>query len=195
MGSSVHSHSISAWWRHQMETFSALLALCAGNSPATGVFSSQRPVMRSFHVFLDLTLWHEHFFLCYWPLCIGIHYNHDDAMTRTRFLRYWPLCKGNPPHKRPVMRSFGFSWRRPAVKHTVDCPAISYVITLMWLHSNVICNLGVISKMFMVYNHKLCYVKDISAYLAFAWHHVSMSSCPRGITAQYHIRFQNIQDC
>ena len=26
------------WWRHQMETFSALLALCAGNSPVTGVF-------------------------------------------------------------------------------------------------------------------------------------------------------------
>ena len=23
----------SAWWRHQMENFSALLALCAGNSP------------------------------------------------------------------------------------------------------------------------------------------------------------------
>ena len=27
----VLTHS---WWRHQMETFSALLALCAGNSPA-----------------------------------------------------------------------------------------------------------------------------------------------------------------
>ena len=27
-----------SWWRHQMETFSALLALCAGNSPVTGVF-------------------------------------------------------------------------------------------------------------------------------------------------------------
>ena len=25
--------SIRAWWRHQMETFSTLLALCAGNSP------------------------------------------------------------------------------------------------------------------------------------------------------------------
>ena len=24
------------WWRHQMETLSALLALCAGNSPVTG---------------------------------------------------------------------------------------------------------------------------------------------------------------
>ena len=25
-----------AWWRHQIETFPALLALCAGNSPVTG---------------------------------------------------------------------------------------------------------------------------------------------------------------
>ena len=27
-----------SWWRHQMETFSALLALCVGNSPVTGKF-------------------------------------------------------------------------------------------------------------------------------------------------------------
>ena len=40
------------WWRHQMETFSALLALYAGNSPVTGEFSTQRPVTRSFDVFL-----------------------------------------------------------------------------------------------------------------------------------------------
>ena len=25
---------VSPWWRHQMETFSALLAVCAGNSPS-----------------------------------------------------------------------------------------------------------------------------------------------------------------
>ena len=37
-------------------TFSALLALCAGNSPVTGEFSSQRPVTRSFGVFFDLDL-------------------------------------------------------------------------------------------------------------------------------------------
>ena len=43
------------WWRHQMETFSALLAICAGNSPVTGEFPAQRPVTRSFDVF---------FFLC-----------------------------------------------------------------------------------------------------------------------------------
>ena len=36
--------------------FSALLALCEGNSPVTGEFSSQRPVTRSFEVFFDLCL-------------------------------------------------------------------------------------------------------------------------------------------
>ena len=42
------------WWRHQMET--ALLALCAGNSPVTGEFPAKRPVTRSFDVFFDLRL-------------------------------------------------------------------------------------------------------------------------------------------
>ena len=45
-----------ALWRHQMETFSALLALYAGNSPVTGEIPSQRPVTRSFDVFIDLRL-------------------------------------------------------------------------------------------------------------------------------------------
>ena len=42
------------WWRHQMVTFSAFLALCAGNSPVTGEFPYQRPVTRCFDVFFDL---------------------------------------------------------------------------------------------------------------------------------------------
>ena len=41
-------------WRHQMETFSALLALWAGNSAVTGKFPAQRPLTRSFYVFFDL---------------------------------------------------------------------------------------------------------------------------------------------
>ena len=45
-----------AWWRHQMETYSALLALCEGNSPVTSEFPSQRPVTRSFDVFCTLRL-------------------------------------------------------------------------------------------------------------------------------------------
>ena len=42
---------ISSWWRHQNETFSALLALCVGNS-SVSEFPSQRPARRSFNVFL-----------------------------------------------------------------------------------------------------------------------------------------------
>ena len=29
-------HVITLWWRHEMEIFSALLALCEGNPPVTG---------------------------------------------------------------------------------------------------------------------------------------------------------------
>ena len=45
-----------AWWRNQMETFSALLVLCEGNPPVTSGFPSQRPVMWSFDVFFILHL-------------------------------------------------------------------------------------------------------------------------------------------
>ena len=39
-------------WRHQMEAFSALLALCAGNSLVTSEFPEQRPMTQSFDFFL-----------------------------------------------------------------------------------------------------------------------------------------------
>ena len=45
-----------SWWRQQMETFSALLAIYAGNSPVSGEIPAQRSVTRSFDVFFDLCL-------------------------------------------------------------------------------------------------------------------------------------------
>ena len=45
-----------SWWRHKIEAFSALLALCAGNSPVTGDFPSQRPVTRSLVGFFYLRM-------------------------------------------------------------------------------------------------------------------------------------------
>ena len=53
LGSVVRLASIS-WWRHQMETNSALLAICAANSSVTGEFPAQRPVTRSFDIFFHL---------------------------------------------------------------------------------------------------------------------------------------------
>ena len=46
----------NTWWRHEMETFFALQAICAGNSPVPDEFPTQRPVTRSFDVFFDLRL-------------------------------------------------------------------------------------------------------------------------------------------
>ena len=54
--SALLCYVLVAGWRHQMETFSVLLALSAGNSPITGEFPAQRPVMRSFDVIFDLRL-------------------------------------------------------------------------------------------------------------------------------------------
>ena len=54
--STTRWHYKSPWWRHQMEAFSMLLVLCAGNSPETGEFPTQRPGTRSFDVFFYLRL-------------------------------------------------------------------------------------------------------------------------------------------
>ena len=88
---------MNPWWYHQMETFSTLLAICAGNSPGTGEFPAQRPVMRSFDVFFDLRLnkwlskqswggWSETPWSSLW--------HHCNAFM---WYRYWCI-------------SFGFDW-------------------------------------------------------------------------------------
>ena len=71
-----HWSKFCPWWRHQMESFSVLLAICAGNSPVPGEFPTQRPVTRSFGVFFDLRLnkrltkqsWGWWFEALSWPL-------------------------------------------------------------------------------------------------------------------------------
>ena len=92
--------SVRTWWRHQMETFSTLLAICAGNSPVPGEFPAQRPVTRSFDVLFDLRLnkrlskkswgWWFQFLNCH-PLLICA-----QAMT-VQMLRhvqkFWQSCQ------------------------------------------------------------------------------------------------------
>ena len=101
-----------AWWRHQMETFPALLAICAGNSPASGEFPTQRPVTRSFDVFFDLRLnkrlskqswgwWFETLSRPSWRQCNGFH-------IYCQMLVWFVRCYRNP---RNLL--FIFSWRKP----------------------------------------------------------------------------------
>ena len=84
-----------------METFSALLALCVGNSPVTGEFPVQRPVTRSFDVFFDLCLnkrlskqwwgwWFETLSGPLWRRCNGpvsnIFFSVNDILPRTSII-------------------------------------------------------------------------------------------------------------
>ena len=52
----IKPRNVETWWRHQMETFSALHAICVGSSSVTGEFPAKRPVTRSLDIFFDLHL-------------------------------------------------------------------------------------------------------------------------------------------
>ena len=90
---------LKTWWRHQMEAFSALLALCAGNSPISGEFPAQRPVTRSFGVFIDLRLikrlskhsrgwWFETLSSPLWRHCNELHHI-TDKRARPNVHKDW----------------------------------------------------------------------------------------------------------
>ena len=77
--------SLYTWWRDQIETYSALLAICGGNSPVPGEFPAQGPVTRSFDVFFYLHLnkrlskqswgwWFETLSRLLWRHCIKCWY-------------------------------------------------------------------------------------------------------------------------
>ena len=93
-----------------MEAFSALLAICAGNSPVLGEFPAQRPVTRSFDAFFDLRLnkdwvnnreagdlrrYCAHYDVNVMDLQGTILQN--DDMTWKTFCASGPVCDGNPP--------------------------------------------------------------------------------------------------
>ena len=102
------------WWRHQMETFFALLAIDMGNSPVSGEFPAQRLVTRSFIVVFDLRLnkqlskqswgwWFETLPCLLWRHCnvtTAIPYNAPVGELREVYCEY-----------------FGDTWRRTLIGH------------------------------------------------------------------------------
>ena len=106
--------SFTKWWRHQMETFSALLAICARNSPVPGEFPAQRPVTPSFDVLSYLRLnkrlskqswgwWFETLSCPLWRHCndarssnghyvgpFSYHIEYSKSMTNVEYIRRWP---------------------------------------------------------------------------------------------------------
>ena len=96
-----HLLGVKTWWRHHMETLSALLALCVGYSPVPGEFPAQRTVTRSFDVFFDLRpnkrlskqlwrCWFETLSSPLWRHCYDIVHLMCTAMFDTGTLK--PKC-------------------------------------------------------------------------------------------------------
>ena len=81
-----------------METFSALLAICAGNSPVIGEFPTQRPVTQSFGVFFDLRR-NKRLSQQYWGLWL-------DTPSRPlwRHCIVWLKSTGNKSQQNTTMR-------------------------------------------------------------------------------------------
>ena len=130
--SSAHVHTTSrdhfySWWRHQIDPFSALLALCAGNSPARSfdVFfdlnkrSSKQSrhrwfetpshlLWRHFNVFRDKVAWISNDIYCFmWeinPACPN-----DDVIEWKHFPRYWSFVR--EIHRSPVNSLHKAQWR------------------------------------------------------------------------------------
>ena len=102
MASNVETISIT-WWRHQMETFSALLDFRAGNSPATSEFLAQSPLTRSFDVLLDLRVnkrinkqwwgcWFETPQRPLWRHCNGWHHDEFFRVVWVALCNLMTLC-------------------------------------------------------------------------------------------------------
>ena len=91
------------WWRHQMETFSALLAICAGDSPVPGEFPAQRLVMRSFDVFFDLQL--AYIYLCFWlPRCFaGVNKIKVTVIEQQTWCHWGVGATGSRLHSAPIL--------------------------------------------------------------------------------------------
>ena len=54
------------WWRHQMETFSALLAICAENSPVIGEYGLHKGQWRGALMFSLICAWINGWVLVIW---------------------------------------------------------------------------------------------------------------------------------
>ena len=94
------------WWRHQMETFSALLAVCVGNSPVPVNFQ-HKGQWRGALMFSFICVWINDWVNNREAGDLRRHRDHYDVivMRITDHLRVNSPVTGDSLHKGPVIRS------------------------------------------------------------------------------------------
>ena len=170
----MHNYRVT-WWCHQMEKFSALLAICAGNSPVPCEFPAQRPVTRSFDVFFDLRLnkrlnkqswgwwfemlsrplWHHcnELTRCWWDSSQPPLRSHTVICAGYRIRDTSPMCRVMPSWQIGIGYKESIWGNRP-----LKCQL-----------GNILCNkqtLDMLQKMRITKkNHKICYQCNWCAYI------------------------------
>ena len=134
-------HLQQTWWRHQMETFSALLAICAGNLPVTGDFPAQRPVTQSFDVFFVLRL-NKRLSKQSW-----------GWWFETLSCPLWRHCNENGPIAIQYVTNICFKWVLNIISFVNPMKPLKIAITV-WSFSNCCCSL-------IVLWWKYCYPDDL----------------------------------
>ena len=113
-----------------METFSALLALCAGNSPVTGEFPAQKPVTQSFDVFFDRRLnkqlskqsWGWWFYTPSWSL-----WRHCNGGNFVGFVLQWGEFKP-VVHSNWVLGVIPLQWRAETSQITDNATVVQELV-------------------------------------------------------------------
>ena len=123
----THWPQWKTWWRHQMETFSALLAICAGTSLATGEFPAQQPVTRSFDVFFDQCL-KQWLSKQSWGWCI-------ETPSRPLWRHYNDLMNIFRTHRKDINRAFPVRAEIPVIPYGVIGPQWVKFVLFWNLHS------------------------------------------------------------
>ena len=139
------------WWRHQMETFSALLAICAGNSPVPGEFPTQRPVTRSFDVYFDLRpdkrLSKQSWGWWFETLSHSLWRHRNDKTTAPVLVRFWWIwvfCRNFTVLMRLRYCSFALKHQQVFLKY------ITYVVKIKSITEPITWNIY-FSRRFIIY--------------------------------------------
>ena len=110
------SPGLFAWWRHLMETFSALQAICAGNSPVPGEFPTQTPVTRVFSL------------ICIW---IKRWVNNKEAGYLRRYRAHYDVIV---MAKKAIVNTSDIAWSRHHSTMAQWFSLFLTVVAIIWGH-------------------------------------------------------------
>ena len=128
----VNEVTLSTRWRHQMETFSASLVICVGNSPAPGEFPTQRPETWSFDASFNLRpnkrlskqsrcWWFETPSRPLWRNC-NVMKTSGYSPTKQTTMKQWVVCRLlHSPTLLAVELSVGYETLPPTGSHLTFC--------------------------------------------------------------------------